>query len=120
MNELMNERLLAFRVGIDSTHFVNHNPITTAFMHTPLNQTANLSAAPRMTPATTFGFVTHPQCPTSFSTTSHSTPDPSIKACAISGANVPSSIALSQILRPSRALSAQRGGRTGVLMGRSA
>jgi hypothetical protein len=69
-----------------------------------------------ITPAITPGCVAHPQCPTSLSTISHSTPDPSINACAVSGVKVPSSIALSQILRPSSALSAQRGGKTGVVM----
>ena len=77
---------------------------------------AHFLAASKTTPATTPGCVAPPQCPTSLSTTSHSTPDPSMNPCAISGVNDPSSIALSQILRPSSALSAQSGGSTGVVM----
>lgn len=79
-------------------------------------QRTHFVAASNITSATTPGCVAHPQCPTSLSTMSHSTPEPSINACAVSGVKVPSSIALSQILRPSRAFSAQSGGNTGVVM----
>jgi len=76
----------------------------------------HLLAASSITSATTPGCVAHPQCPTSLSTISHSTPDPLMNACAVSGVKVASSIAFSQILRPSRAPSAHSGGRTGVVM----
>lgn len=82
----------------------------------PPTHLAHFFAASNITPATTPGCVAHPQCPTSLSTISHSTPDPSMNACAVSGVNVPSSIALSQILRSSRAFSAHSGGKTGVVM----
>lgn len=96
---------------IASKHPFHHKTLSTTKPPHP-----HLSTAPKTTPATTSGLATNPQCPTSLSTTSHCTPEPSMKACATSGVNVASSIALSQILRPSSARSAQRGGSTGVVM----